>query len=94
MHRLASKALHDYKGLSGNFITGKPIAFIRKAFLVSPATLINALYSRLATVTQILFIIDGEFRRKILNAISLPYIVSRSASDPIITYPGEITSLN
>lgn len=92
MHRLASRACQDHKGLIGISIIGKPIAFIRKAFLSRLVNLISILYGKLATVAQIPFISDGgHLREKLTVVLSFPCIVPRSVSEPIITYPGERT---
>lgn len=90
MHRLASKACQDHKGLSGISITGKPIAFIRKAFLFRFVDLISVFVSKLATVAQKSFIADGGHLREKLNVLFFfPCIVPRLVNEPIITYPGE-----
>ena len=92
MHRLASRACQDHKGLIGISIIGKPIAFIRKAFLFRHIDLISILYGKLATVAQISFISDGgHLRGKSEAILPFPCFSPRSVSEPIITYPGERT---
>ena len=88
MRRLASKACYYHKGLTGISITGKPIAFIRKALLSRHINLISILYGKLATVAQISFIADGGHLWEKLNAISFPCIVPGLMSELIFTYPG------
>jgi hypothetical protein len=95
MHRLASKACQDHKGLTGISITGKPIAFIRKAFLFRFVDLISIFCGKLATVAQISFIANGGHLRENFNVLfSFPYIVPGLVSEPIITYPGESILIN
>jgi len=92
MHRLASKACQDHKGLTGISITGKPITFIRKAFLFRFVDLISVFCGKLATVAQISFIADGGHLRGKSKAV-LPYLCFSPGlvNEPIFTYPREGT---
>lgn len=93
MHRLASRALYDHKGLTGISLTGKPIRFIKEAFASGPVNIISNLYSKLATVAQISLYANGKHQIGKLNvALSFPCIFYRPAREPVITYPGVRTS--
>jgi len=88
MHRLASKACQDCKGLTGIVLTGKPNAFIKKALLLKPASLISVLRGKLATVAKTSIIADTGNLQKIFKAAppSL-YFPPGLVSKPIFNIP-------
>lgn len=90
MHRLASRALYDYKGLTGISFTGKPIHFIKEACTSRPANLTSVLCSKLATAAHIPSTADhGHLLSKFNAVLSFPCIVPGPESGLVITYPGE-----
>jgi len=89
MHRLASKACWNQKGITGLSIAGRPIAFIKKAFLFIGVNTPDIILGNLATVAKTSIIADaGNFENKIISASPFACFSHTMMSETII-YTGE-----